>query len=61
MAKIPLIPLPTTPVSLRCPYCNARPGKDCSTSSGGFAVVHTARILAALDKDASNNRKPKRA
>ena len=26
----------------------AKPGKDCATSSGGFSVLHIARIKAAL-------------
>jgi len=44
--------LPTSPLSLECPFCKAKPGRDCSTSSGGFSVVHVARIkaAAAIDK-----------
>ena len=39
--------LPTSPLSLWCPYCGAQPGKDCETSAGGFAVLHLLRIAAA--------------
>jgi hypothetical protein len=39
--------LPISPISLPCPYCKAKPGKDCATSSGGLAVLHLSRIKAA--------------
>jgi hypothetical protein len=39
--------LRTSPLSLWCPYCGARPGKDCETRKGGFAVLHLLRIAAA--------------
>jgi len=39
--------LTVSPESLRCPFCGAEPGKDCATSSGGFSVIHVARIKAA--------------
>ena len=42
--------LPVSPESLRCPLCGAEPGKDCATSSGGFSVIHVARIKASLAK-----------
>ena len=49
-----LIPevLPTSPISLVCPFCGAKPGQDCATTSGGFSVVHVMRIGAAalIDK-----------
>jgi hypothetical protein len=45
--------LPMSPITLGCPYCKAKPGKDCATSSGGFAVLHLARIKAAAEKDAA--------
>jgi hypothetical protein len=49
--------LPVAPISLPCPFCKAKPGKDCSTSAGGFAVLHVARIRAAAARDAANKRK----
>jgi hypothetical protein len=39
--------LPTGPQSLSCPYCGAKPKKDCQKSKGGFAQIHLARIRAA--------------
>ena len=46
------------PESLRCPLCGAEPEKDCSTSLGGFSVIHVARIksAAAMDLAASKSR-----
>lgn len=48
---MPTIPvpkvLPTSPLSLWCPYCGAKPGKDCETRKGGFAVLHMVRVMAA--------------
>jgi hypothetical protein len=45
------VSLPTSPITLLCPYCKAKPGRDCATSSGGLAIVHLARIKAAASKD----------
>jgi hypothetical protein len=55
MASKVIIPetLPTSPLSLTCPFCEAKPGKNCATSSGGFAVVHLERIKAAAKKAAT--------
>jgi hypothetical protein len=39
--------LPTSPISLLCPFCKAKPSRDCSTTSSGFSVIHLARIKAA--------------
>jgi hypothetical protein len=50
MPKIPEV-LPTSPMSLVCPFCNAEPGKDCITIAGGFAAIHIQRIAAAAAKD----------
>jgi hypothetical protein len=50
MAKSkPSIPrvLATGPVSLRRPFCEAKPGQDRATTSGGFSAVHIQRIAAA--------------
>jgi hypothetical protein len=57
MAK-PRIPeeLPTSPISVNCPLCQAKAGEDCSTSSGAFALLHVARIAAAAAKDKANKR-----
>jgi hypothetical protein len=54
----PRIPekLPTSPVSLLCPYCKAKPGMDCTTSAGGFAAIHVQRIAAAAAKDKAGSR-----
>jgi hypothetical protein len=51
MAKRPAVPkrLPVSPISLKCPRCEAKPGLDCMTTSGGFAAIHIERIqMAAL-------------
>jgi hypothetical protein len=49
MPKVFTVPedLPVSPISLPCPYCKAKPGKDCATISGTLAVVHLARVKAA--------------
>jgi hypothetical protein len=39
--------LPVSPVGLVCPFCKAKPGQDCASTSGGFASVHLARMQAA--------------
>jgi hypothetical protein len=39
--------LPVRPESVRCPFCGANPGKDCTTNSGLPSLVHVARITAA--------------
>jgi hypothetical protein len=46
-ASIPGLVLPVSPESLRCPFCGAEPGHDCATSSGGFSILHVARIKVA--------------
>lgn len=43
--------LPTSPISLRCPYCGAGPGKDCEASDGGTSLIHVQRIWAAAHQD----------
>jgi hypothetical protein len=44
--------LPISPISLRCPFCHARPNKVCETALGGrLEVVHIARIKAAAKID----------
>lgn len=50
-SKIPV--LPTSPISLKCPFCGAKPDQDqdCFTTSGGFAAIHVARIKAAARMD----------
>ncbi len=47
--------LPTNPLNLRCPLCEAKPGHDCETPSQvQLEIVHVARVKAAakMDKDA---------
>jgi hypothetical protein len=39
--------LPTSPVTLACPRCKAKPGHDCVMLSGKAPLVHVARIKAA--------------
>ena len=46
--------LPMSPLSLRCPFCDTEPGRDCSTTSGGFSVVHVMRVKKAATMDALN-------
>ena len=48
-SKIPV--LPTSPISLKCPFCGAKPKHDCFTSSGTFSAIHVARIKAAARMD----------
>ena len=49
----PVVPaLPTTPMSLVCPRCNAKSGRDCESSSGvQLPMVHNARIKAAAKEN----------
>jgi hypothetical protein len=49
--------LPTSPMSLLCPTCMSKPGRDCITTSGRFAAIHVARIKAAAlaVKEKKNN------
>ena len=58
MAKSEIRLLPISPITLACPFCDAKPGRDCETSSGGFSLVHVQRVKAAAMVDAAN--KPKR-
>jgi hypothetical protein len=48
--------LPVSPESVRCPFCGAKSGRDCVTNSGGFSLVHVARIKAAAAMDLANKR-----
>ena len=44
--------LPISPLTLLCPACKAKPGKECQTSSGAsLVIVHVARIAAAANLD----------
>jgi hypothetical protein len=43
--------LPTMPVDLTCPYCEAMPSQNCTTSYGGRSAVHVPRIKAAIQLD----------
>jgi hypothetical protein len=49
--------LPTRPIGLPCPFCGAKPNRDCLTASGGFAAVHVARIKAAAFMNVVRKRK----
>jgi len=51
--------LPVSPVSLTCPFCKAKPGKDCATRSGGIAVLHIQRILVAAAQNKAKKRIPR--
>ena len=63
--RMPKIPVPevlaTSPLSVQCPFCGAKPGKDCSTRKGGFAVLHLPRIDAAALIDKRAREAPKGA
>jgi hypothetical protein len=53
--------LPTSPMTLQCPSCGAKPGHDCKTPAKvRLYVVHLARVKAAakMDKDARNHSHP---
>jgi hypothetical protein len=50
----PALKLPRSPLSLVCPFCKARPGKDCITRFGHLSAVHVERIKAAARKDTHN-------
>ncbi len=43
--------LPTSPMTISCPLCKANPGYECETRSGGFSIVHVARVKAAAIED----------
>ncbi|MGH9729920.1 MAG: zinc finger domain-containing protein [Candidatus Acidiferrales bacterium] len=49
--------LPSSPVSLACPFCKAKPGRDCATTSGTFSAIHIQRIKAAASLDKATTRK----
>jgi hypothetical protein len=44
--------LPISPITLLCPFCNAKPNVVCGTASNGeLELVHVARIKAAAKLD----------
>jgi hypothetical protein len=50
--------LPTSPMTLVCPLCGARPGHDCETTSHvPLAIVHVKRIEAAAYVDSSKKQR----
>ena len=51
-----IVKLRTSPLALFCPYCGAKPERDCTTSHGGLAVVHVLRIQAAALVDGKKKR-----
>ena len=53
LATVPKIPekLPTSPLSLICPRCSTKPGRDCIQSDGTFSAIHIERIRAAAKLD----------
>ena len=51
--------LPTTPISLICPLCGAKPNRDCIKISGNLSIIHVARIAAASRADKTMKRKRK--
>jgi hypothetical protein len=60
MAKLKIkIPdeLMTSPISIACPFCEAKPGIDCETTSGGLSAVHILRIESAALIDKKKKRK----
>lgn len=57
-----IVPIAVAPKSLRCPLCDARPGKPCKTSGGKnlrnvvglrVALMHVARIEKAAQMQLS--------
>ena len=56
MAKSGMVPpvLLVSPITLTCPFCHAKPNKDCMTTSGGYSVIHVQRVKAAAKKDAAH-------
>jgi hypothetical protein len=55
-ASIPEV-LPTSPISLACPLCGAKPMRDCIKISGNLSIIHVARIAAAASADKKTKRK----
>jgi hypothetical protein len=55
-ASMPEI-LPTSPISLICPFCKAKPDHDCVTNVGEFSAIHIARIEAAVSIGRARMRK----
>jgi|HubBroStandDraft_2_1064218.scaffolds.fasta_scaffold45014_3 hypothetical protein len=49
--------LPASPMSLLSPTYMSMPGCDCTTTSGGLAAIHAARIKAAASADKEKKRK----
>jgi hypothetical protein len=49
--------LPTSPISLVCPLCGAKPDRDCIEISGNLSIIHVARIAAATLADKKLRRK----
>jgi hypothetical protein len=51
-SKVSVSILLTSPMSLVCPYCKAKPNHGCVTNTGNFAMLHLARVEAAslIDK-----------
>jgi hypothetical protein len=54
----PSIPevLPTSPISLSCPFAKRNPAKTAKQTSGGFALIHLERIKAAVLADKTRKR-----
>jgi hypothetical protein len=50
MVKLPEF-LPTSPITVICPRCKAKPGQACDKLNNGFDVVHVERIAVAAAKD----------
>jgi len=52
MVKTTIEYLPISPITLPCPLCGAKPGKDCETPSNvNLETVHVARVKAAAKMD----------
>ena len=62
MAKKTDVPgyLTISPLTLVCPKCHAKPGKDCVALPGGVVgLVHVSRIKAAAKLDHANSARAK--
>src|SRR5438270_6167535 len=47
--------LPINPITITCPFCGAKPHRDCATSAGGLSAIHVQRINAAAFKEAARD------
>lgn len=51
MPELPEEYIATSPTTLACPECNAKPGDVCEMLNDELAIVHIARIQLAVAMD----------